>query len=481
MSLLERSAQRARGLLLWWILCTQAGCGIEELEDTRGTPLFVERFGDEDDQEGLDLVVGGDVVALLGHRFGAGDVDFGCTSATQGAGEDFVVQFDSGSRTGLRCRATTMYSGGNDVDPGYLAVNAKGDIATIGTATDAEMVDEDIFVARIDPLGTVVSQSRIGNLENSQWHTALALSPAGDVWIGGSFYGSIDFGEGTSLGTLEESGDAFVAALRGEDLTPLRVIDLQGGEDWDRSVDAMATGPDGSLVFAGTFVDLIDFTDSCGPIASWNDGMDESHYIVKLDPAGSCAWSGVLGNDAGLGDGSWLSTSIAIDPTGDIVLAGSMGDVSLFSDQPDCALDYGDGNEMFVAKLSGATGACVWSKKLDCTNESEVWGVLVAVNQSGEIFLSSSVLGRVAFDAAHVLDSKGADNVFIAKLDRDGNHVWSRQFGGSDTRYPAAIAIDADENVLVAGSFSGVMDFGPPVGTIRSAGGLDVFVAKFAP
>jgi hypothetical protein len=62
-----------------------------------------------------------------------------------------------------------------------------------------------------------------------------------------------------------------------------------------------------------------------------------------------------------------------------------------------------------------------------------------------------------------------------------GAHVWSLQMGGTvlaDAVVPDAVTVDAAGNVIVTGVFYGTVDFGN--GRVTSAGGGDMFVAKYS-
>ena len=59
-----------------------------------------------------------------------------------------------------------------------------------------------------------------------------------------------------------------------------------------------------------------------------------------------------------------------------------------------------------------------------------------------------------------------------------GNY-FSKRFGDGSAQYAQAVAVDASGNVIVAGFFLGTVDFGG--GALTSAGGSDIFVAKFGP
>ena len=47
-----------------------------------------------------------------------------------------------------------------------------------------------------------------------------------------------------------------------------------------------------------------------------------------------------------------------------------------------------------------------------------------------------------------------------AKLDGNGNHVWSKRFGDSAPQFVDAIAVGADGSVVLTGQFMGALDFG---------------------
>jgi hypothetical protein len=71
------------------------------------------------------------------------------------------------------------------------------------------------------------------------------------------------------------------------------------------------------------------------------------------------------------------------------------------------------------------------------------------------------------------------NDIFVAKYDANGNHVWSRGFGDTSTSVDGvSVAVDAAANVFLAGAFTGTTDFGG--GGITSAE-TDAFVAKYSP
>ena len=122
----------------------------------------------------------------------------------------------------------------------------------------------------------------------------------------------------------------------------------------------------------------------------------------------------------------------------------------------------------------GPDGSYIWSRRFGDTNYQAANAL--ALDSSGNVIITGVFMGTVNFGGG-VLTSAGSWDIFVAKLDSGGNHVWSKRFGDGNHQYAPAVAVDDLDNVLVAGYFVGAVDFGG--GTLTSAGGEDIFLAKF--
>lgn len=81
----------------------------------------------------------------------------------------------------------------------------------------------------------------------------------------------------------------------------------------------------------------------------------------------------------------------------------------------------------------------------------------------------------IDFGGGTITNAGGLD-VFVARFSGDGTHLWSAGYGGTFDQLGEAIAIDAAERIVPAGSFFSTIDFGG--GVLTSAGGTDVFLAQ---
>jgi hypothetical protein len=165
-----------------------------------------------------------------------------------------------------------------------------------------------------------------------------------------------------------------------------------------------------------------------------------------------------------------LLYGLAVDPSGDIVIAGTFWGT----------IDFGRsklvsaGQNIFLAMFSRA-GNCVWSNRYGDSSEHVVAGV--GVDSDGAVVVASSFTGTLNFGGSDLV-SKGRYNVALAKLDRTGKHVWSHSFG--DDRYHVAecVAVSSAGWVAVAGRFQGSIDFGGGILESKSAQ-TDIFLTVF--
>jgi hypothetical protein len=122
-----------------------------------------------------------------------------------------------------------------------------------------------------------------------------------------------------------------------------------------------------------------------------------------------------------------------------------------------------------------AVGAPIWSKRFGDANNQAGWGI--AMDGSGNVVVAGSFFGMIDFGGGPLVSADAGD-AFVVKLDDAGNLLWDQRFGGVGDQRPTSVAADAAGNVVVVGEFSGSIDFGG--GPVASAGGdpgFDGFLA----
>jgi hypothetical protein len=159
--------------------------------------------------------------------------------------------------------------------------------------------------------------------------------------------------------------------------------------------------------------------------------------------------------------------------TGDVAFVGYFAGTLDFGGQKLVSLGNGD---VFVSKFD-ASGKFIWAKRFGDAADQRTTNVVFDANN--DIIVLGEFGGTINFGSAADLASLGATDVFVAKLDTDGNHVWSKGFGGSLVESGKGLALDGCGNVLIIGDVASTINFGGA--TLTSAGGIDFFVAKLDP
>lgn len=99
-----------------------------------------------------------------------------------------------------------------------------------------------------------------------------------------------------------------------------------------------------------------------------------------------------------------------------------------------------------------------------------------AFDRFGNLYVVGELDGAASAGGA-VLTSVGQD-VFVAKFDATGRHLWSRAFGGAGAQVGERIAIASDDDIVICGEFAGATRFGGS--PLVEHGGWDVFVARLS-
>ena len=103
------------------------------------------------------------------------------------------------------------------------------------------------------------------------------------------------------------------------------------------------------------------------------------------------------------------------------------------------------------------------------------WAYGSSVEADGTMYVTGGYDTSATFGST-TLTSAGGQDVYVAKIDKAGNFLWAASAGGTGGESGASIAVLSDGSAVVAGEFSGGVDFGTH--HLTSAGGTDAFVAR---
>ncbi|MBI2968101.1 MAG: T9SS type A sorting domain-containing protein [Bacteroidetes bacterium] len=240
----------------------------------------------------------------------------------------------------------------------------------------------------------------------------------------------------------------------------------------------IATDQAGNVYITGQFQDTVDFNpDSTGTTILNSSGLFDI-YFAKYDAGGNFLWAKGIGNT-----GPDESYAVATDASGNVYITGAFsGTLDFDPDTPATANFTAAGSADFYFAKYGPAGNYLWAKIVGGLYLDRSY--CIAIDDAGNIYLTGNYRDSVDFDpgpGVAKLPPAGNDDIFIAKYDPDGNYMWAKGMGGLQGDYGQYLSLDDSGNVYVTGTFSSVAEFdpGPDTALLTSAGGADIFFAKF--
>lgn len=367
------------------------------------------------------------------------------------AGEAYWAK-SAGDGTDQRVSAVAYDGAGNVI----IAGNFVGSI-DLGTGPLQSAGGTDIFVAKLDSMGNTLWSQRFGAVAD-QTVNAIAVDAMDHIWLTGEFQNAVDFGGGSlKSGGIE---DMFVAHLDGGGT---HVFSQGYGGTGFQSGRSIAVGAQQQIILLATVENTIDF--GGGALAS--QGSTDI-ALAALGQDGSHAWSKIFG-----GATADTPSELAVHPgdaKGEITLTGGFTGTIDFGNGP---MTGNGGNDVFLARIA-SDGSPIWSKSFGDIGEQSARAI--ATDASGNVLLAGAFLGNLDLGGG-ALSSMGSEDIFVAKFNAMGDHLWSKSFGDASQQVPRAIAVDTKGRVFITGSVAGSADFGG--GPLTSAGLTDAFLAEF--
>jgi hypothetical protein len=316
-----------------------------------------------------------------------------------------------------------------------------------GTYYGAAGVDEGIALA-LDASSNVYVTGYTGSTNAiataGAYQTTFGGGPNGDVFIAkfnstgsslvwGTYYGGIydDYGWGI---TLDASNNVYVTGYAGS----------QG----------MAT--------AGAYKTI-----SSGQMA----------FVAKFNSSGTSLLWGTY-----YGGGSDYAQGIAIDASDNVYITGFTQSTSGIATVGAYKTILGATVNAFVAKFNSTGSSLMWGTYYGGTGQDE--GYAIALDAGNNVYITgyAQSTSGIATVGAYQTVQAGADDAFVAKFNSTGSSlIWGTYYGGTGQDLSQCIALDASDNVYIAGfaGSSGMATAGTYQTTL--AGARDAVVAKFNP
>lgn len=254
-----------------------------------------------------------------------------------------------------------------------------------------------------------------------------------------------------------------------------------GGTGQDNGRDIVVDGA-GNVVTTGFFHDTCDFDPGVGVHQLPASTTLGAIFVSKVDAGGNFVWAKHI-----QGTGRCIGEALALDQAGNIYLAGHFRGTADFDPGAAIANMTADSiGEPFILKLN-AGGDFQWVKHFASIISPSFGNGAddIKVDASGNIYTTGYFNDTFDFDpggGVFPLASAGSQDMFVSKLDANGDFLWAFRLGGASYDYSHAIDVDDLGNVYLTGNFKYTVDFDPGVGfhALTTAGAInEAFVAKY--
>jgi hypothetical protein len=214
-------------------------------------------------------------------------------------------------------------------------------------------------------------------------------------------------------------------------------------------------------VIAGGFQGTLDFGNSV--ILTGHGSNQSDIYLAKFNSSGGIVWAHNYSNTT---NNAQMVYDVAVDGSGNIAMTGSFqATVDFCAPGPACPLTTalnpfsGPSNDAFVVKYTPG-GVAIWARSFGESQGADQIGQAVAFDDAGNLLVTGNAAGDLNFGLG-VQRFIGAQDLFVVKLATDGTTTWAKRFGYAGyEQYAFDLAVDANNDVVVAAKTSGPIDFG---------------------
>jgi hypothetical protein len=393
---------------------------------------------------------------------------------------DFEWAVSCGGDSTIYVHSLTVDQSGNQIYTGVFRGTVDFNPDPAMTANIQSNGMEDIFILKLGPGGNYLWAAGMGDAGSDRGN-AVATDAAGNIYTTGYFIYSMDADPGPGVFMLTQTKyTSYVLKIASD-----------GNMVWARQMGfpgdlglaygyGLTLDNDLNVISAGDFTGRVDFNPGTGTFNMTHSGGTYDGYIQKLDNSGNFIWAKQL-----CGTSQEHYNDITTDGSGNIYAAGSYGGTADFN--PDKKLKYNLAafgiNDIFYQKLN-PNGAFVWAKHVGGTESEFCYVIHFDPSGGGTLYTTGLLNGVGDYDPGPgtlTFTPFGVYDVYLEKLDLNGNLVWAKQMGGPSWDSGSGITTDNEGNVYLDGYFYATADFDPDASTssfMTAEGANDFYITK---
>lgn len=293
---------------------------------------------------------------------------------------------------------------------------------------------------------------------DSEWGYQLETDDNGNVITVGRFKNIIDFDPGVGIYTLNAPLTSFNAFIQKLDSNGNFIWAKKLG-DGNSTINTVAIGTHDAMYCGGGFSGTVDFDPGIG-VYNLTSSINMS-FILKLDSAGNFLWVKTF---TGSTSGATSIGDIKLDHNFNLYVSGLLGTITDFDPS---ALIFtlsatNPGGDMYIAKYD-SNGNFIWAKGIVGSGSVVEYGI--DLDSAGSIYSTGYFSDTIDFDPGpavyNLIHSGSYQDIFISKLDSNGNFVWAKHLEGTSSNIPLDIVVQNNSYVYAVCFFGDTLDCDP--------------------
>jgi hypothetical protein len=399
----------------------------------------------------------------------AGTTDFDPSSAvdsatSNGLGDAFIAKY---SPTGSLIWSQE-FGGSEDDQIIAMAIDTSNNIYVTGTfkttvdfdytagseSVTANGSGTDIFVSKITSNGARLWTKTFGGNNANDTAYAISVDASGNVISTGVFQGTVDFDPGAGTSSVASSGsfnDIYVQKLNtnGEFIWVKTLANSQSNDE----ARGIATFSNGDVAIVGGFganTIATDFDPGSGVFGLLAGSVNHNIFIWKLNSDGTFGWAKSVGN-AATADRAY---AVTIDSNSNVYTTGAFQSSAAFSPAGE-TLTAQAGYDAFVTKHN-SSGEFQWVKHF--AGSGNEYGRSLATDSASNVYVTGAFSASLDLNpnaGSNLVNTVGATDLFISKMNSSGDYLWAKNLGSTSTDTFITSAIDINQNYFTTGYVSG--------------------------
>ena len=338
----------------------------------------------------------------------------------------------------------------------------------------------DVFILKLDPNGNTIWAKSVG-ASNVDQGNDIEVDHNYNVLVTGQFYNKPDFDPGPGQVKISSNGAYDLFVLKLDSAGDYQWVNTMGGVKDDIG-HGITLDSIGNCYLTGTIRDSVDIDPGTTVNKIYTNNGSYDAFVQKLDTAGNMIFFKKVG-----GNSQTIAKAIELDNSNNILFTGYFKSSGDFDPGAGTAtLSSNGNNDIFVTKLDNS-GNYIWAKSFGAGSNSNDRSNDLSFDDDNNVYITGYYKGIVDFDpdanATHMDTTNGDMDVFIEKLDSNGNFVWVLTHGGTAADAGHSIHVTPNSaDIFMAGSFDLTMEVeaGMTADTLTSHGNLDMFVYKLS-